>query len=380
VPNPAFTPNLNLVLLATGTRGWGDVVNTTWTALDALAPLGALAVAAADVDPVLGTSTSLHIKVAAGTFRKSDGTSVTFAGSASTAVPASTISAVYLDDSGNLNVNPAGFPAATSLVRLATVNAGPSALVRITDQRAPFTSFGATIANASPATAAVNAVYAGPVSGAAAAPTFRPLVAADVPDLSATYCTLTGSPTLAGAWTFSQPINGSVTGTAATITGTITEGQVLNLLADLTGRQPHSTTLDALAAAIYPTGALLAGQGTGVPTTITLGSGLSLASGVLSATGGGGTIPGVMVGSGPGHASGLVPDPGATAGTSRFLCENGTWANPSTTGGGGGLSPSDVLRAATPPAVTGSRQGNAALGSLLRSLTSLGLLVDHSTD
>lgn len=46
---------------------------------------------------------------------------------------------------------------------------------------------------------------------------------------------------------------------------------------------------------------------------------------------GGGNIS-VMGGSGSGHASGLVPDPGATAGTSKYLREDGTWAEP--TGGG----------------------------------------------
>ena len=32
--------------------------------------------------------------------------------------------------------------------------------------------------------------------------------------------------------------------------------------------------------------------------------------------------------SGNSHSSGLVPDPGSTSGTSKFLCENGTWAIP----------------------------------------------------
>jgi hypothetical protein len=32
-----------------------------------------------------------------------------------------------------------------------------------------------------------------------------------------------------------------------------------------------------------------------------------------------------MGGSGSGHASGLVPDPGAVAGTNKFLREDGTW-------------------------------------------------------
>jgi len=42
------------------------------------------------------------------------------------------------------------------------------------------------------------------------------------------------------------------------------------------------------------------------------------------------TIAGLLVpafvGSGPSHKAGLVPDPGATAGATRFLCEDGTFA------------------------------------------------------
>lgn len=41
----------------------------------------------------------------------------------------------------------------------------------------------------------------------------------------------------------------------------------------------------------------------------------------------------VMVGSGASHAPGAVPDPGATAGTTRFLREDGTWAAPASGGG-----------------------------------------------
>lgn len=41
----------------------------------------------------------------------------------------------------------------------------------------------------------------------------------------------------------------------------------------------------------------------------------------------------VFVASGATHSSGICPDPGATAGTTRFLCENATWAVPA--GGGG---------------------------------------------
>jgi hypothetical protein len=38
--------------------------------------------------------------------------------------------------------------------------------------------------------------------------------------------------------------------------------------------------------------------------------------------------------SGSGHAAGLAPDPGATAGSARFLCEDATWQVPSGTGTG----------------------------------------------
>lgn len=41
-------------------------------------------------------------------------------------------------------------------------------------------------------------------------------------------------------------------------------------------------------------------------------------------------LPG-FAGSGTGHRAGVVPDPGASAGSVKFLCENGTWAVPSIT-------------------------------------------------
>lgn len=49
-----------------------------------------------------------------------------------------------------------------------------------------------------------------------------------------------------------------------------------------------------------------------------------------------------MVASGQNHASGLVPDPGSTAGTTRYLCENGTWSEPNGGGGGAISTPTDV--------------------------------------
>ena len=43
----------------------------------------------------------------------------------------------------------------------------------------------------------------------------------------------------------------------------------------------------------------------------------------------------VFQASGSGHAQGVVPDPGAVAGTTRYLREDGTWAAPSGSGGSG---------------------------------------------
>lgn len=52
-------------------------------------------------------------------------------------------------------------------------------------------------------------------------------------------------------------------------------------------------------------------------------------------------------GSGTGHAAGLVPDPGETQGSTKFLCENGTWATPAgknyTAGTGIDISNADVI-------------------------------------
>lgn len=53
--------------------------------------------------------------------------------------------------------------------------------------------------------------------------------------------------------------------------------------------------------------------------------------------GGTGVVPNPVFGpSGDDHATGLVPDPGPDAGSTRYLCEDGTWSTPA--GGGGGSS------------------------------------------
>jgi len=77
----------------------------------------------------------------------------------------------------------------------------------------------------------------------------------------------------------------------------------------------------------------------------------------------------VMVASGGSHAPGLTPDTPSSSGTSKFLCENATWAVP---GGGGGSIPtgSNVVvaaaRTATDNGYSGlSAQKKLAAGELL---------------
>jgi len=63
-------------------------------------------------------------------------------------------------------------------------------------------------------------------------------------------------------------------------------------------------------------------------------SGANITSGTVNAA----RLP-LFGASGSGHAQGAVPDPGATAGTTRFLREDGTWGVPPGSGGLAGLPP-----------------------------------------
>jgi hypothetical protein len=110
-------------------------------------------------------------------------------------------------------------------------------------------------------------------------------------------------------------------------------------------------------------------------TTITGGvSGAAITSGTVSAA----RLP-VFGPSGTSHAAGVVPDPGATAGATRYLREDGSWVVPAGGGGGGSgtvtsfaagtwpawLTPT-VTNAATTPtlAVAASSIPNTALAAI----------------
>jgi hypothetical protein len=129
-----YTPNVQLAMPAPGDRTWNMPVNGNALVLDALAPVGALAVVTTEVP-----SATLNVHVAAGSYLKQDGTIGTYAGAVSQPMTPSTTNYLYLDltNSGVLVINSTGFPP-TAHVRLATVVAGPSSITSITDTRVAF--------------------------------------------------------------------------------------------------------------------------------------------------------------------------------------------------------------------------------------------------
>jgi hypothetical protein len=136
-----YTPNVQLAMPASGDRTWNVALNANASALDALAPVGSLAVTTTEAP-----SASLNVKVAAGSYCKQDGTIGSYAGSSSQAVTATATSYLYLDltSSGALTVSTVGFPT-TAHVRLAVVVAGGSTITSITDQRVAFAVLGSFV-------------------------------------------------------------------------------------------------------------------------------------------------------------------------------------------------------------------------------------------
>lgn len=130
-----FSTSLNIRKPANNASGWDALVNDNFDLLDAiLTPL----IAATTEVP----STTLNVKVSAGSFRKSDGTIVDYAGTASQALTLSTTNYLYLTDAGALTVNTTGFPAATFHVRLAIVTTDTTTVTAITYPRVLTTASG----------------------------------------------------------------------------------------------------------------------------------------------------------------------------------------------------------------------------------------------
>jgi len=133
-----YTPNVQLAMPAVGDRTWNVPVNGNSQLLDALAPVGGLAVVTTEVP-----SATLNVHIGAGNYLKQDGTIGTYAGSTSTTLVASMTSYLYLDltASGALVVNTSGFPT-TPHVRLATVVTGATTITSVADTRVAFAVIG----------------------------------------------------------------------------------------------------------------------------------------------------------------------------------------------------------------------------------------------
>jgi len=138
------TANLKLLKLATGTTGWGALLNAILASLDGLAPLGMCAVSPHDVSTSTGLATTLLIDVAPGTFVNSSGALVSYAGTGGSplTLSASATTYVWLTDSGVLTTGGAFPSPGTKCVRLAVVVTGGSAITGITDARVALNSAG----------------------------------------------------------------------------------------------------------------------------------------------------------------------------------------------------------------------------------------------
>lgn len=132
----SYTTNVRLRMPANNDRNWDTPVNDNTTRLDGFVAVGALGVTAKETP-----SSTLNVTVAAGRFQKSDGTEVSYAGTASQAMTASQTNYVYLTDAGTLTVNTSGFPATVHLP-LAVVVTGGSTVTSITDRRPVYRTVG----------------------------------------------------------------------------------------------------------------------------------------------------------------------------------------------------------------------------------------------
>ena len=139
------TPNLGILLFASGTTNWGSLHNAvTFPMLDGMAALAALAAVPADIDTTSGLSTSLRIQVNAGTYVNAAGALVAYSGTGGSplTLAASSTKYVWLTDAGVLTTG-AAFPSAgTKCVRLAVVVTGATTITSVTDARAFLTSAG----------------------------------------------------------------------------------------------------------------------------------------------------------------------------------------------------------------------------------------------
>ena len=133
-----YTPNTKMAMPAIGDTGWAVPVNGNCTLLDALAPVGGLAVTTTEVPSAVAQCRRWR---PAPTSSRT-GRIGAFAGTSSQAIGASSTQVLYLDltNSGTLAVAVA-YPT-TPHVRLATVVAGAGTISSVTDNRQCFNVVG----------------------------------------------------------------------------------------------------------------------------------------------------------------------------------------------------------------------------------------------
>lgn len=108
---------------------WHTPVNENADLLEAQAPLNSLA-----VRPQQIPSTTLNVSVAAGRYRKPDGSIATFAGSTPFAIAASSVVKLYINSAGALNAG-AAYPISGLYVPLAEVTTDVASVLSIVDER-----------------------------------------------------------------------------------------------------------------------------------------------------------------------------------------------------------------------------------------------------
>jgi hypothetical protein len=125
-----YTTNVKLGEPAIGDTGWGATLNNAFSTLDALAPVGHMAVSTHEVPSV-----SLQVDIAAGAYVKQD-TSVGTFNATTVALGASNTWNLYLDGTSSFALvsNQTSWPS-TAHVRLAIVVTGGTTITSITDAR-----------------------------------------------------------------------------------------------------------------------------------------------------------------------------------------------------------------------------------------------------
>lgn len=124
-----YSPNLGLGTPGAADRLYNLVIDPNWGIIDGLAALGPLSVITYEIP-----SSSLNVSVAAGTYRISNGSDVTYAGTTGLAVTASATTKVWLDEAGTVHTGSA-YPTSGPYLPLASVTAGTTSVTDITDDR-----------------------------------------------------------------------------------------------------------------------------------------------------------------------------------------------------------------------------------------------------